>query len=88
MGEYSSQIKNHPLHRPVAMYFEDKKEMQKEAILEAELDKKLKKEETRIWIRELKKNEANFVKEKKPNKLMFALQEEVQGSPKLRDPRR
>lgn len=55
MGEYSSQVKNHHLHRPLAMYFQDKKEMQKEAIMEAKMEEELRKTEIEIWIRELKK---------------------------------
>lgn len=55
MGEYSSQIKNHPLHRPMAMYFADKKEMQKEALMEAKMEEELRKSEVEIWMREMRK---------------------------------
>ena len=54
MGEYSSQIKNHPLHRPLANYFSDKKEMKREAFMEAQIERLSRQDEVKTWVKDLR----------------------------------
>lgn len=55
MVDYSSHIKNHPLHRPLNKFFDDKKEMRKEAEIEALEERKGKEKELSVWIKEISK---------------------------------